>query len=197
MAEDSRVTRTKRAIKDGFISLLGKKDIDSITVKDIAEAANVDRKTVYNYYPGVYALIDEVEDDFAKTMAEHAKLMQTINIVDNPLDFIGTIKDDIINNLKRYKDFLNAQEDSNILMKLTRIIEKNVEKSLMDSLRKAGKEPMFYTIKLTATFITDGMIGVCRNCLNGLEKNPDHFINSLAILALYGAGGYFFGLPKK
>ena len=93
MGEDSRVVRTKKAIKDGFITLLGIKEIDSITVKDIAAYANVDRKTVYNYYPGVYALIEEIEDDFAKSMAEHSKFMQSINVIENPDEYISMIKD--------------------------------------------------------------------------------------------------------
>ena len=197
MGEDSRVVRTKKAIKDGFITLLGIKEIDSITVKDIAAYANVDRKTVYNYYPGVYALIEEIEDDFAKTMAEHSKFMQSINVIENPDEYISMIKDEIIKNLVRYKDFLNAQEGSNLLLKLTKIIEKNVEANLLANLRKSGKEPIVYNVRLCATFIIDGMIGVCRNCINALEKDPERFIKDVATLALYGTGGIFLGIPKK
>ena len=196
MAEDSRVVRTKKAIKNGFIALLGKKEMDSITVKDIAEYANVDRKTVYNYYPGVYALIEEIEEDFAKTMREHSKFMQSINFLDNPIDYIKTIKDEVVTSLVKYKDFLNAQEGSNLLMKLTKIIEKNVETSLMANLRKAGKEPAYYNVKLCATFIIDGMIGVCRNCLKALENDPERFIKDVTTLSLYGTGGIFLGIPK-
>ncbi len=197
MAEDSRVVRTKKAIKEGFIALLGKKEIDSITVKDIAEYANVDRKTVYNYYPGVYALIEEIEEDFSKTMQEHAKFMQSINVLDNPIEYIKVIKDEVVTNLVKYKDFLNAQEGSNLLMKLTQIIEKNVETSLINNLRKAGKEPAIYNVRLCATFIIDGMIGVCRNCIKALENDPERFIKDITTLAIYGADGIFLGIPKE
>ena len=197
MGEDSRVVRTKKAIKESFITLLGMKEIDAITVKDIAHYANVDRKTVYNYYPGVYALIEEIEDDFANSMVEHAKFMQSIDVLENPDEYINTIKDEIIKNLSRYKDFLNAQEDSNLLLKLTKIIETNVEANLVASLSKSGVEPVIYNVNLCATFIIDGMIGVCRNCLKGLEKDPERVIKDVVTLALYGTGGVFKGIPKK
>jgi AcrR family transcriptional regulator len=197
MGEDSRVIRTKKAIKKSFITLLGMKDIDSITVKDIAHYANVDRKTVYNYYPGVYALIEEIEEDFAVSMAEHAKFMQSIDILENPDEYVEVIKDEIIKNLVRYKDFLNAQQDSNLLLKLTKIIETNVEANLVACLRKAGIEPAIYNVKLCATFIIDGMIGVCRNCIKRLENDPGRVIKDVITLALYGTSGLVKGIPQK
>ena len=197
MAEDSRVVKTKRAITDGFIKLLGEKDIDSITVKDIADKAGVDRKTVYNYYPGVYALIDEIEDDFAKTMVEHASIFKKVDVLNNPLEFFQAVKEDVINNLQKYKDFLNAQEGSNILYKLTNIVEKNVEKNLIESMKKNGKEINPLKVKLCAIFLTDGMIGCCRNRMTRLEDNPDRFIKDVGTLALYGTAGIFVGIPKN
>lgn len=197
MGVDSRVIRTKKAIKKSFITLLGMKDIDSITVKDIAHYANVDRKTVYNYYPGVYALIEEIEEDFAASMAEHAKFMQSIDILENPDEYVEVIKDEIIKNLVRYKEFLNAQQDSNLLSKLTKIIETNVEANLIASLRKAGVEPAIYNVKLCTTFIIDGMIGVCRNCIKVLENDPGRVIKDVITLALYGTSGLVKGIPQK
>ena len=43
--QDRRVMKTKKAIRSAFARLLAEKDIDRITVKDIAEAADVNRKT--------------------------------------------------------------------------------------------------------------------------------------------------------
>ena len=60
---DRRVVRTKKAIKNAFARLLAEKDINNITVSDIAEYADVNRKTFYNYYAGVYEVVDEIEND--------------------------------------------------------------------------------------------------------------------------------------
>ena len=51
---DRRVVRTKRAIRNAFAALLSVKDVDDITVRELADAADISRKTFYNYYSGIY-----------------------------------------------------------------------------------------------------------------------------------------------
>ena len=55
---DRRVAKTRRAIRNAFVRLLTEKEMDKITIKELAELADVDRKTVYNYYEGVYDILD-------------------------------------------------------------------------------------------------------------------------------------------
>ena len=63
---DRRVVKTKKAIKNAFAQLLTEKEINDITISDIAEYADVNRKTFYNYYAGVYAVVDEIENDIVE-----------------------------------------------------------------------------------------------------------------------------------
>ena len=46
---DLRVIKTKKAIRNAFAELLSEKDIQKITIKDIADTAVINRKTFYNY----------------------------------------------------------------------------------------------------------------------------------------------------
>ena len=62
---DLRVIKTKKAIRRAFTELLTEKDIDSITIKDIAERAIINRKTIYNYYRGVYQIVEDIENGIA------------------------------------------------------------------------------------------------------------------------------------
>ena len=63
--QDRRVQRTKKSIRNAFLHLLADKDLEKISVKEIADCADVDRKTVYNYYNGVYDILDDLESDLA------------------------------------------------------------------------------------------------------------------------------------
>ena len=67
---DRRVIRTKRAIKNSFARLLTEKDINDITISDIAAVADINRKTFYNYYSGVHEVIDEIENDIISHVDE-------------------------------------------------------------------------------------------------------------------------------
>ncbi|KRN97314.1 hypothetical protein IV55_GL000242 [Furfurilactobacillus siliginis] len=59
---DRRAMRTKRNITDAFTQLLAEKDFDKITVAEIAERADINRRTFYLHYEDIYALLDELEN---------------------------------------------------------------------------------------------------------------------------------------
>lgn len=60
--EDPRVLRTRKLIKEAFSALLQKKGFDSITIKDIAEKASINRATFYSHYEDKYALLEDITE---------------------------------------------------------------------------------------------------------------------------------------
>ncbi|MBQ1838387.1 MAG: TetR/AcrR family transcriptional regulator [Ruminococcus sp.] len=64
---DRRVLKTKRAIRNAFAKLMTEKDINDITIIELAEAADINRKTFYNYYSGVYQVVEEIEQDISRS----------------------------------------------------------------------------------------------------------------------------------
>lgn len=58
-----RVLKTKRAIRNAFAKLMVEKDINDITVMELSETADINRKTFYNYYSGVYQVVEDIEND--------------------------------------------------------------------------------------------------------------------------------------
>lgn len=63
MAEDRRVRKSKRAIKQAFIQLLKENNLDRITIQQISDLADVNRGTFYLNYEDKYALLDEMENE--------------------------------------------------------------------------------------------------------------------------------------
>ena len=63
---DRRVLKTKRAIRNAFATLLSEKDLNAITIKDISDVADINRKTVYNYYAGIHEILDEIENEIQR-----------------------------------------------------------------------------------------------------------------------------------
>ena len=64
---DPRIRKTKRAIHDAFTSLLVEKDLNKITIIEIAERADINRKTFYNHYSGIHLLVDEVDNELIES----------------------------------------------------------------------------------------------------------------------------------
>ena len=70
---DRRILKTKRAIRNAFAELLSTKDIAEITIKEIADAADINRKTFYSYYRDVYQIVDEIENEVVHTLGSILK----------------------------------------------------------------------------------------------------------------------------
>ena len=47
---DRRQVRTKRRIRDAFMELIMEKPMEKLTIKELAERADIDRKTFYLHY---------------------------------------------------------------------------------------------------------------------------------------------------
>lgn len=58
---DKRIIRTKRSIYNAFVSLMQEQDYAAITVRALAERAEINRKTFYTYYDGLDDLVRQLE----------------------------------------------------------------------------------------------------------------------------------------
>lgn len=73
---DRRDRRTRTHLKEAFLEALSdEKDSDvktkrGITVTDLAETAEINRKTFYLHYKGLDALLSEIAEDIARTLDE-------------------------------------------------------------------------------------------------------------------------------
>ena len=62
--ENRSVRNTKKRIQDGLLTLLQKKQINQITVKELTELVDVNRGTFYFHYTDVYDLLYKTEERF-------------------------------------------------------------------------------------------------------------------------------------
>ncbi|MEH7115239.1 TetR/AcrR family transcriptional regulator C-terminal domain-containing protein, partial [Neobacillus niacini] len=67
---DRRILRTKKLIKDAFLELLIIKDFDLISMTDIANCADVNRSTLYAYFPNKSSLTEEIIDEMMEGLAK-------------------------------------------------------------------------------------------------------------------------------
>lgn len=58
--EDRRVRRTRKLIREAFLSLLEQNDYDQITVTDIIKKADYNRATFYRHYSDKEELVNEI-----------------------------------------------------------------------------------------------------------------------------------------
>lgn len=66
---------TKKRVEDALLDMLGKKNIDEITVGEFIEFANVSRSTFYRYYQDIYDVYDSLIEAFANRCMESIELL--------------------------------------------------------------------------------------------------------------------------
>lgn len=118
---DKRVKYTKQAIHDAVLELLKTKSIDSMSVKEICELADVNRGTFYLHYGQPRDVLSEIEDQFIN---ENRAFFNNYWDKQHDLNSISDI----------FSYFLNNQNNSNVLLGtngnsfLNRIIEMERER---------------------------------------------------------------------
>lgn len=60
---DLRVEKTRRSIINAFLNLRSRKPLEKITVKELAELAQINKATFYLHYHDIYELSESLEKD--------------------------------------------------------------------------------------------------------------------------------------
>lgn len=76
---DMRVRRTESSIKNAFIELRTKKDIEKITVKELCERAYINKATFYQHYKDIYELSERLEQE---------AIVSAVNSLERPEELI-------------------------------------------------------------------------------------------------------------
>ncbi len=185
---DKRVVRTKKAIRNAFTELLAEKDLNYITIKDIADRANINRKTFYNYYNGIYQLIDEMEKDVVdkfELMFSDVDIASSLNdprIIFDKLDYM--ISDDT----DFYSNLFTMDENINITSKLTSLVKARTKQSIC---RQTGLPEERADVALE--FIISGMMSVYQMWFRSDRSKPlrdySDMIGTLCVSGLKGILG--------
>ncbi|NYB73789.1 hypothetical protein HZF24_06495 [Sedimentibacter hydroxybenzoicus DSM 7310] len=79
-----------------FMTLAAKKNSNEITVTEISDIADINRKTFYVYYKGANGIINEIEDDIIKEFVCIINKQDIIKIILEP-NLMFNIFTEIIN----------------------------------------------------------------------------------------------------
>ena len=90
MPYQNKRKQTKQKITNAFLSLYKERDITKINVRDICEAASINRSTFYDYYEDIYCLQEEIEGNLMDLMSE--RLAPVLMDPEHPFDANRLVK---------------------------------------------------------------------------------------------------------
>lgn len=168
MNQDHRVRVTKTLIREAFTTLLTKKPIQSISIKELCELAGINRGTFYAHYQDIYDLREKIENEMyddvrkalAPLMSEQAHATQ-LEITTGVFQWMKENRDMCAVVLGEYgdKDFLWKMLDLGQM-----VCEESYHRLFLDA--SAERIAWFYA------YVSWGCIGLLRRWIDENMKTP-------------------------
>ncbi len=182
---DRRIIKTKRAIRNAFAELLAEKEINNITVKDIADKADIDRKTFYNYYSGVYQVIDEIENEIISALESTISDVDFNNALQNPQIIFERLTKIINSDIEFYGHLLRMTTNVNLITKISDLLKEKVKAALA---QQVNIDPL--KRELIANFAISGMISTYQQWFSSDRSYPvEKFSQDVGVIIFKGIGG--------
>ncbi len=180
-AEDRRVKRTKRVLRECLFSLLEEKSIENITVKELTEAADVNRSTFYFYYKDINDMMIQIQNEIFEVFEE---------TVISPQAYFVTV-DDFTEYCKRFLLFCKEYEkickfvvsnDPN--NNLAKKIKTSLLRHIPDSTKVfAETDPRYY---LTCYALSSMWETIIQWMYDGMKIEPEKMAEFMAKCYFYG-----------
>ena len=186
---DRRILKTRRAIRDALISILEEKEIGSITIKEIAERASVNRKTFYAHYASIAELISELEDDIVEAVRYilRSDLYSEEGI--SPRSFVAAVNSIYESNPTFFENMMTVRNYAFLAEKLTQTMREELIRTPM----LGALDPLLATSLIE--FYAGGMINLYVNWIRTGKSVPFEAVTRLAFeLTVQGVGAV---LPLK
>ena len=163
--QDKRINKSKNAITNALLKLMKEKSLSEITVSELTKTADINRKTFYNHYDSIDAVLKELEQNCTTWVLSFAKDQSFEALIEEP----ATIYTEIAKGLLRHKDLLQLLFDAGVYSDLSNNISATIKATIMK--KAEGKfTPEFYPrARLILDFITAGAVGTYDRLF---EENP-------------------------
>lgn len=115
---DKRCRKTRKAIKTSLIRLMSQKDISDITITEIAEDADINRKTFYAHYRDIYDILDEIENDLIEKLFHILDNTDILKSMYNPYPLFRELTSEINKDFEFYKLLVQSKNYNSLLDKI-------------------------------------------------------------------------------
>jgi AcrR family transcriptional regulator len=78
---DRRIAKSQGAIKKALIELMNEKHFDKITLQDISDRANVNRRTIYLHYMDKFDLLDKIIEEHISKLQEMFEELSDVDFI--------------------------------------------------------------------------------------------------------------------
>lgn len=179
---DRRQRKTRSALQNALMRLMLDKDIAKITVKDVAELADINRSTFYLHYYDVYDILTDIEREAVNGIAELVCEMDFDSLIRDPYPLLRAISDKLTAD-PLFTRFLLKSGNTNFYSKIQSELAGRLTKLYASLHADVSAED----VSVTVTFVTAGVFSVYAAWFASDRKIPlESVCKSLSLLITDG-----------
>ena len=172
---DMRVIRTKKKIKTALFKILETKDLSAVTITELAQKANINRRTFYTHYCNITDVLNDIEEDL---IAALTKLMHGFDVKDYQtsiydlfmgLDELITVEFDF------YFHLVRVDMRGPLVTRLKNVIKHTTDRVLAKVCAGAGTDA-----EIISSFIVGGFFNTYLDWYNREDRVPIEHAAELA-----------------
>ncbi len=176
---DRRVKYTKMVLEESFITLMEKKDISKITIKEICEKADINRSTFYAHYSDQYDLLRKIENKFLADIQAYLENFDK-KYTEDILLITEKIFQYIRKNARICRLLLSERGDFTFQKKIMKLVYDLIISEITGD-NKITKEDAEYVYSFTVS----GCVGFVQKWLDdGMKKSPRYMAEIIVNLIL-------------
>ena len=174
---DIRVIRSKKAIREAFFELMVEKEMQEITLTEIANKANVNRQTLYNYYSGIHEILSDFVNDLFENYRKTIYQTDVINCFETPMIIFKKINYIIEENLDFYRKLFKMEHNL--------ILKKIIGEKLFSVATEAFKKYHVFSsdkVEIISSYLVHGLMGTYQYYFNHETldlKEYSHYVSEL------------------
>ena len=182
---DRRVVRTKKAIRNAFARLISRRSLGEITVKELSEEADINRKTFYNYYSDIFQVMDEVENEVVTAFAEALRSVDLSEALMNPNLIVSRLMDIINSDIDFYSHVFSQGVNATLLDKLVQVMKEMIRDEV-NRMIKVDQELLGFALD----FEIGGIISAYQAWFNsGCRMDREIMAKNVSAIIFYGVNG--------
>lgn len=150
---DRRVKKTRRAIVQAFLMIVKDSPVNKISISELAELADINRKTFYLHFSDIYDLEKTIQKKFVEGTEELKEYFNFTKPVINEDNFIDILFDKLVNVSVIFKEVIHTEFFHNMLREAV----ENLKKILIaEYIERGGTNERKFSYAYT--FIANGIV---------------------------------------
>lgn len=182
---DRRVRKTKKQLSSALTSLMMQKSVGDITVREIAEAADVNRGTFYAHYRDVSDLLSQLEESIFIRLEEISISSAEQEATEEALyRYFVEILSLCADRADVYRAVICRNNDLDFQQRLFETLKQQYVHSYLLRICRADAK----VVDLYSSFIVQGMLSIVKDWMNsGLKESPEQMASYGCKFVLRGA----------